>query len=253
MSERQDQTSQASVSGVDLPSFPVAFRGYDRDQVDVYIRVTAQQLASERQRAENLQRQQSQLKQELERAATNARPSFDALGAEAGRVLEQAGQSAKILIAEAEARARKIVEEAEQSIASTVERSKKTEADAAVAAKKLQVEALAERERLLDDAGKAAKRVVIESEEKIKTRQRSAESDLESVRKQHHEERKAAEAELTALTDQRERIRSHLSQIHHELNSLLNRATDAPAQAQPQVAASTVEPAPESESSPAPS
>src|SRR6266542_5230882 len=118
----QDTTSESS-AGVDMPSFPVVMRGYDRQQVHAFVLEQASRLAAERRRADSTERAVAQLRHELAASKNQPPPSFEHLGAEAAKVLEQAGNSAKLLVEEARSRGEAIVHEAETEAAELIEKA----------------------------------------------------------------------------------------------------------------------------------
>ena len=80
---------------VGLPEFPVALRGYDRQQVDAFLKDLSIRVTAERRRAEQAERAAAQMRAELAGLRNQPPPSFEHLGAEAGRVLEQAREAAE--------------------------------------------------------------------------------------------------------------------------------------------------------------
>ena len=101
---------------VETPDFPVALRGYDRQQVDAYVGQLRSLLADERYRAKGNAERYALLQQELAKLKKPELPSFDHLGAEAARVLEQAGHGAKVLMEEARARCEVLIQEAKARV-----------------------------------------------------------------------------------------------------------------------------------------
>src|SRR2546423_4216812 len=83
---------------IGIPELPVGLRGYDRQQVDMFLKDLSIRVTAERRRAEQAERAAVQMRAELAGLRNQPPPSFEHLGAEAGRVLEQAGGSAKLLV-----------------------------------------------------------------------------------------------------------------------------------------------------------
>src|SRR5438309_8358693 len=103
--------------GVDMPDFPVAIRGYDRQRVDAYVGELRSLLADERHRAKGNAERYAQLQKELSGLKKREPLSFDHLGAEAARVLEQAGNGAKVLMEEARAQCQVLIQDAKAQAA----------------------------------------------------------------------------------------------------------------------------------------
>ena len=74
--------------GTEEPRFEIAFRGYERDQVDIFIRTLSERLGAEQQRAERAETASAQLQRKLGSAQKPGKPSFEHLGAEAARILQ---------------------------------------------------------------------------------------------------------------------------------------------------------------------
>src|SRR5256885_17147803 len=76
---------------IGLPEFPVGLRGYDRQQVDVFLKDLSVRLTAERRRADQAERAVAQMRAELAGPRNQAPPPSEHLGAEAGRGLGPAG------------------------------------------------------------------------------------------------------------------------------------------------------------------
>ena len=88
---RSEPWAAGAAPEVGIPDFPIALRGYERQQVDAYILDLRTLLADERQRAKENAEAYAKLQQELATVRKQEPLSFDHLGTEAARVLEQAG------------------------------------------------------------------------------------------------------------------------------------------------------------------
>src|SRR5215471_3990721 len=113
MSVVEQGTPSMPEGEIGLPEFPIGLRGYDRQQVDVFLKDLSVRLTAERRRAEQAERAAAQMRAELAGLRNQPPPSFEHLGSEAARVLEQAGASAKLLFEEARSRGQSVIDEAE--------------------------------------------------------------------------------------------------------------------------------------------
>jgi cell division initiation protein len=104
----------AAESGQDNPDGPSAFRmgwrGYDREEVDAYLR----QLMARLREVVDRYAEAEQARAELQREVTRLREeSFQQLGGEATTLLQEAGRSAEQLVENARRRAETIIEKAQ--------------------------------------------------------------------------------------------------------------------------------------------
>jgi cell division septum initiation protein DivIVA len=225
-SVNRDSAATNPTAEIDAPAFAQVFRGYDKDSVDVFVRVIGQRLATERQRGDRAEAVAHQLREELAVAgAASAPPSFESLGAEAAKVLEQAGQSATVLLAEAKVRAAALVKEAEEKAAAILEAAQHRSDEADVKAQQTLAEVDGERNRVLDAAREEAERTRSEADEAARTSREEAKSTIERQHRQALEERNSVEADIERMRDYRDRIRTHLAQVHGDLATLLDAAT----------------------------
>lgn len=225
-SVNRDSAAPSPAAEIDAPAFAQVFRGYDKDSVDVFVRVIGQRLATERQRGDRAEAVAHQLREELATAGReSAPPSFENLGAEAAKVLETAGQSATVLLGEAKLRAAALIKEAEDKAAAILEAAQQRSDEADVKAKQTLAEVDGERNRVLDAAREHAERTRAEADEAARTTREEAQRTIERQHRQALEERNSVEGDIERLRDYRDRIRTHLAQVHGDLATLLEAAT----------------------------
>lgn len=205
---------QREASATDEPRFETTLRGYNKDQVDTFVRVQAGQLTEEQRRAERAETASAQLQRQLEAIKRKDKPTFEELGAEAARIIQNAGQSAEAIANAARGRAAEIVEEAEKKAAQLLEEAAKRVAQADEGAKRTAAEAAAQREKTLAAAQAEAKRV------------RDAAAG----------EQRKVQAETSRISEGQERMRSDLDRIRGEITKLLD-APEKPAAEKPAAAA----------------
>jgi len=226
---------QGTVSPSDLeigtPEFPVALRGYDRQQVDAFIHDLTVRLTSARRRAEQAERLAAQVRMELAAVRDNqGPPSFEHLGIEAGRVLAQAGNSAKVLIEEAQTRGREVVDAAESRAGALIERAERRAAELEAEASDTVAEAHAERERILADAAESVAEIRGRAEEEASTTLGHAQAAAEHTLQQAAAEQSSMRAETERLRESRDHMLDYLGRIHSDLGELLAEAVQADAE-----------------------
>ena len=226
---------QGSVTPSDLeigvPEFPVAIRGYDRQQVDAFVQDLTVRLTAERRRAELSERAVSQLRVELANMRDNqAPPSFEHLGIEAGRVLAQAGNSAKLLIEEAQTRGQEMVDAAESRATAVVDRAERRAAELEADATETVAEAVAERERILVEASETVAGIRDRAEEEASTALHHAQEAAERTLERAAAEQTAMRSETERLRESRDRMLDYLGRIHSDLGELLAEAVQADAE-----------------------
>jgi cell division septum initiation protein DivIVA len=239
MSVLEPDVASMPAAGVEMPSFPIVMRGYDRQQVQTYVLQLRARLADERRRAEQADRAVSRMQLELDAAKNPAPPSFEHLGAEAARVLEQAGASATLLLDEARSRGRRIVEEAEAEAADLIARAQQQTGRLHDAARQALNEAGAERDRLLAEATEEVERLRARAEDDVRAALEEARDEAERIQELAVTERAAMEAETARLHDSRDSMIEFLSRIHGDLGMVLAEAIasdDGAAQAVSEVA-----------------
>src|SRR5207247_1378739 len=150
--------------GLETPDFPVALRGYDRQQVDAYVGQLRSLLADERHRAKGNAERYAQLQRELASLKKPEPPSFDHLGSEAARVLEQAGHGAKVLLEEARARCEALIQEAKAQAAEVGQQATQQASQIETASRKMIDDATRARDRILARAEEAAERLRVQGE-----------------------------------------------------------------------------------------
>ncbi len=219
-----DAVSMPSAGGVDLPSFPIVMRGYDRQQVRAFVDQLRSYLADERHRREQAEQAVSRLQAEVERSRNPAPPSFEHLGAEAARVLEQAGASATLLLDEARARGRAIVEEAEGEAAELIGQAEERVTKMNEAASDALSDAGAQRDRMLTEAGEEAERLRARADDDAHNALEQAREEAERIQHAAVAERGAMEAETDRLRESRDRMVEFLSRIHSDLGGVLAEA-----------------------------
>jgi cell division septum initiation protein DivIVA len=226
---------QGSASPSDLeigvPEFPVALRGYDRQQVDAFVQDLTIRLTAERRRAEQFERHASQMRAEVAHLReAQGPPSFEQLGIEAGRVLAQAGSSAKILIEEAQIRGRELVDAAESRAAATVERAERRAAELEAEATDTVAEAAAERERILAEAAESGAEIRDHAEEEARTALQHAQDAADRMLQRAAAEQTTMRDETERLRESRDRMLDYLGRIHADLGELLSEAVQADAE-----------------------
>jgi cell division septum initiation protein DivIVA len=229
---------QGSVSASDLeigvPEFPVALRGYDRQQVDAFVQDLSIRLTAARRRAEQAERVASQLRAELAGVRDNqAPPSFEHLGIEAGRVLAQAGNSAKVLIEEAQTRGQEVVDAAESRAAAVIERAERRASELEAEASDTIAHAAAERERILAEAAENVSDIRSRAEEEARTALGHAQDAAEHTLQTAAAEQSAMRAETERLRESRDHMLDYLGRIHSDLGELLAEAVQADAELTP--------------------
>jgi cell division septum initiation protein DivIVA len=223
-----DAMSMPGAGGADLPSIPIVMRGYDRQQVRAFVDQLRAYLADERRRREQAEQAISRLQMEMERSRNPAPPSFEHLGAEAGRVLEQAGSSATLLLDEARARGRAVVEEAEGEAAELIAQAEQRVARLNDSADQALKQAAGDRDRILTEAGEEAQRLRARAEEDASRALEQAREESERIQHAAVAERAAMEAETERLRESRDRMVEFLSRIHGDLGSVLAEAVGPP-------------------------
>lgn len=221
----------------EVPEFPIALRGYDRQQVDVFLKDLTVRVTAERRRAEQAERAAAQMRAELAVLRNQAPPSFEHLGAEAGRVLEQAGHSARLLVEEARSRGHELVEEAETQAAELIDRAERRSAELEAEAAETLAQAAGERERILAEATRAVEEAREQAEAEVRAALEQARDEAERTRQRALSEQAAMRAETDRLSESRGRMLEYLGRIHTDLGDLLAEA------AQPEEEPAAVAPA----------
>jgi cell division septum initiation protein DivIVA len=216
---------------VGVPDFPITMmRGYDRQQVDVFVQDLSVRLTAERRRAEQAERALAQLRSEVVGLRNPEPPSFEHLGAEAGRVLEQAGNSAKLLVEEARNRGLSMVEEAREHAAALIERAEGRVADLEAEAAETLNQAAAERERILAAATQSVEEARRHADEEVRAALRQAQESAERTLHAAMSEQAAMQADTARLRDARDRMLDYLGRINSDLGSLLAEAVQGDAE-----------------------
>jgi cell division septum initiation protein DivIVA len=229
MSAVEPGTTSRSEAEISVPEFPAGIRGYDRQQVDIFVRDLAVRLTAERRRAEHADRTAAQLRAEVASLRNQPPPSFEHLGAEAARVLEQAGLSAKLLVEEARNRGQAVVEEAEGQAAELIEQAERRASDLEGEARQTLEAAANERDRIVAEARQAVDEVRSEAEEVARTALERARGEADDMRQKAISEQAVMQAETDRLRDSRERMLEYLGRIHEDLGVLLGEAAQADA------------------------
>jgi len=216
---------------IGIPEFPVALRGYDRQQVDAFVQDLTVRLTAERRRAELSERSAAGLRNEVAtlREAQEP-PSFEQLGAEAGRVLAQAGHSAKLLIEEAQTRGREVVDAAESRATAHMERTERRAAELESEAAEIVARAEAERERILAEAAQAVAAIRGQAEEEARTALQHAQDAADRTLQRAGAEQATMRTETERLRESRDRMLDYLGRIHSDLGELLAEAVQAEAE-----------------------
>jgi DivIVA domain-containing protein len=225
---------QGSASPSDLeigvPEFPVALRGYDRQQVDAFVQDLTVRLTAERRRAEQFERAANQMGSELAGLRDPTPPSFEHLGAEAGRVLALAGNSAKVLIEEAQTRCREVVDAAESRAGATIERAERRAAELEAEASDTVAQAADDRERILAEAAHSVAAIRGQAEEEARATLQHAQHAAEHTLEKAAAEQTAMQLETERLRESRDRMLDYLGRIHSDLGELLAEAVHADAE-----------------------
>jgi DivIVA domain-containing protein len=227
MSAVEQGTASKSDAEVRVPEFPVALRGYDRQQVDAFLKDLAVRLTTERRRAEQSERTAAQMRAEVAGLRNQRPPSFEHLGAEAARVLEHAGQSAELLLEEARSRGQALVDEAEAQVADLIERAERRAAGLEAEARETLAGAATERERILAEASQAVEEARSQAAEEARTALEEAREEADRTRQKAMSEQATMQAETTRLRESRARMLDYLGRIHSDLGELLAEAVQA--------------------------
>jgi DivIVA domain-containing protein len=215
---------------VGVPEFPISMRGYDRQQVDVFVQDLSVRLTAERRRAAEAERAAAQLRAEVATLRNQPPPSFEHLGAEAGRVLQAAGNSAKVLIEEARSRGESMVEEAEAQATALIRQAEARAAELEDQAQDTLHQAASERERILSEATHSVEEARRRADEEARTALREAQDAAERTRQQAMNEQAVMQADTERLQESRDRMLDYLGRIHSDLGSLLAEAVHADAE-----------------------
>lgn len=205
MSALEPGSASEPVDPVGQPTFPVVMRGYDRRQVQAFIESLSARLASESQRADQMERAIAQMRLEVAALKHQPPPSYDHLGAGAARLFEEAGSSAKLLVEDARSRSKSIVHEAEAAAAQLIRTAEQRAAE-------LEQSAVGERERMLAEA----------------------EEEREALRQKVLDDHAAMIAETERLWQYRDWLVQYLGQAYSYLATLM---AEAPIEEQPEAAA----------------
>ncbi|HEY7199530.1 MAG TPA: DivIVA domain-containing protein [Candidatus Dormibacteraeota bacterium] len=227
MSVVEQGTASMPEGEIGLPEFPIGLRGYDRQQVDVFLKDLSVRLTAERRRAEQAERAAAQMRAELAGMRNQPPPSFEHLGSEAARVLEQAGASAKLLVEEARSRGHHLVEQAEEHAAALLVQAERQAAQLEAEAAGTLKAAGAERERILDEARQAVEDARNQAEAEAHAALEEAREAAERTRELALREKTAMQAETERLRESRARMLEYLGRIHSDLSSLLSEAAQA--------------------------
>jgi cell division septum initiation protein DivIVA len=219
----QGAVSRSEVQ-IDIPEFPVGMRGYDRQQVDIFVRDLLVRLTAERRRVEHSDRTAAQMRAELASLRNQPPPSFEHLGSEAARVLEQAGLSAKLLMEEARNRGQALVEEAEVQATELIERAERRAADLEGEARGTLETAAGQRDRILSEARHAVDEVRGEAEEGARTALGEARAAADDMRRTAAAEQASMRAQTERLRASREHMLEYLGRIHDDIGALLGEA-----------------------------
>jgi cell division septum initiation protein DivIVA len=225
MSVVQHGVASRPEADFEVPEFPVGLRGYDRQQVDVFLKDLTVRVSAERRRAEQAERAAAQMRAELAGLRNQPPPSFEHLGAEAARILEQAGHSAKLLVEEARSRGQVLVEEAEAQATELIERAEQRSAELEAEATETLAEATREQERILSEASLAVEEARQQAEEDVRAALDRARDEAERTRQRALSEQAAMQAETDRLRESRGRMLEYLGRIHTDLGDLLAEAT----------------------------
>jgi cell division septum initiation protein DivIVA len=171
-----------------LPVLDVPLRGRKGQQVAAYVDELAMRLDQQRTRAEQAEQAAARLQRELGALRNQPPPSFNHLGAEAGKVLEEAGRSANVLVEEATARGKIIVEEAEE----------------------------------------VAHKIRARAEDDARTRLDAARQAAEQMLAKANAQRSSTEAEVKRLREYRDGLLGHLGRVQADLAGFLSDVGDSP-------------------------
>jgi len=228
MSALEPATASESNARVKLPNFAMVMRGYDRQQVQAFFQDLASRLASERRRADDMERALAQMRLEVAAAHNQPPPSFEHLGSEAAKVLEQAGKSAKLLVHEAKSRGEALVREAETEAAELIEKAEQRGAELDEAARARLTEATAERDSMLAEAAAEAEQLRGRAEVDARTTLAEAQAESGRIRQQVIDEQSFMAAQTERLRESRDQMLDYLGRIHSNLGGLLAEAVQAP-------------------------
>jgi DivIVA domain-containing protein len=145
MSADQPDAATSQHNGDGPPTFRVARRGYDREEVDAYF----SQLAARLKEAVDQYAKVDQARAELQNEVTSLQqraPSFEQVGGEAAALLAKAGRSAEQLVENGRRRADTIIEKAQQQ------------------AEQMRADVTAEAQRVLEQAREVAEQIRSEVE-----------------------------------------------------------------------------------------
>jgi DivIVA domain-containing protein len=206
-----DTTAAAPGIEIDPPDFPVVVRGYDRRQVDAYLRNVVSRLAAEHERAARAEQE----------AANDQRPTFEHLSAEAIKVLELASRSGKALIEQAKKQGESIVQEAEGRAADLLEEADQQAERLHAAARGTLREAAEERDRMLAEANEQANEIRTLAQDDARATRDEAQSASQQMWQTVLDECSTLQAETKRLQELRDRTMEHLTRVRTELNSSL--------------------------------
>ena len=215
---------------IGVPEFPVALRGYDRTQVDAFVQDLTVRLTAERRRAEQSERAVAQMRTELAGMRDQPPPSFEHLGAEAGRVLASAGNAAKLLIEEAQSRGQAMVDEADAHATELIARAERRAAAVEAGASEILARAESERERILVDASESVAAIRGQAEDEAHSARQHARDAAERMLDRAATDRATMQAETERLRESRDRMLDYLGRIHSDLGELLAEAVQADAE-----------------------
>jgi DivIVA domain-containing protein len=254
-SDLRREVQEISAEGITKTEFPVRVRGYDRDEVDAFLAVVADEM-----------RRLTAASEEL--AAKSEQP-FKALGSEAGKLLQMARAAADRTsqeaqadasitrdraadeLAEAEDEVTRMRSEAKREAAQSIQATKaeaerlrkeaqrlRSEAEAEsvrlkqsaeAAAKQAQTEVRAEHAVLMREAQREGERIKKEARAHADQLRESAEEEaLEKVRKARAEVRRLLEAEaalkqrVAGLTRDKERLTRDVEEVRAQADSYLS-------------------------------
>jgi cell division septum initiation protein DivIVA len=213
--------------GADLPEFPVAMRGYDKQKVDVFITEMKRHAEGERRRADHWERRAAQLQHELSAARTQP-PSWDHLGPVAAQVLENATKSANLVEEAARNRGEAIVQGAEEQAGEVIQQAEERAAVLEATAQKSLSEASGERDRIINEATAEAEQLRAQAEEDAQQALEQTRDVAERIRERVRHEQITMQAETERLRGARDRMLAYLGRIHADLVELLAEASASP-------------------------
>ena len=215
------------IAAAELPEFPVAMRGYDKQRVDAFITEMRRQLMDERRRADDSGRRIAQLQHEVN-SARNQQPSWEHLGPVAAQVLEQAGQSARLVEEAARGRGEAIVQDAEVRAGEIVRDAEERATALETEAQHSLAEASGERDRIVAEASAEAEQLRTQAEEDAQRALEQTRDVAERIRERVRHEQMTMQAETERLRGARDRMLEYLSRIHADLVELLAEASASP-------------------------